>query len=287
VRFLIPTAVAIALVGLLIWITWKRPNGSLAPGNGAGDKATDGVAENGKPAVVLPPGRRMAEGATLVDISGKKFYDRIECVKDGIPVRFLLIQKKRGSGPPSFYVMEKQVWIGLFRSYAKYAEHASGFPYSKDAGLLSAWKERARSQGENLDQLDDQLPATRVTVDEAFRFAWWLGGNLPSDQQWDKAAGAHDHETGSFTIAVGEESIYGCQEMAGKAREWTRSLGVPFDGQEGPVENPGDEHDIKLRGGVRAYEYESRSPKSREQEPYRHFKPDISFRVVLELDGLP
>ena len=97
----------------------------------------------------------------------------------------------------------------------------------------------------------------RVHVEEAQHFAVWLGGNLPTVQQWNKAAGLNKDDrkddrqpdaTGPYRrgrqpfapedlgidreqqgpLDVGrarlDESPWGCRDMAGNGREWTRNL---------------------------------------------------------------
>src|SRR5690606_21822230 len=87
------------------------------------------------------------------------------------------------------------------------------------------------------------LPIVEVAALEAHCFAAWLGAELPTGKQWDKAAGRFDGAEGPFRsgwkpgmIALdrlepgpvgtfpADESLYGCRDLAGNGRELTRDL---------------------------------------------------------------
>src|SRR5207302_6153695 len=44
---------------------------------------------------------------------------------------------------------------------------------------------------------DGRLPVLRVGVEDAHRFARWLGGLLPSKDEWDVAAGRWEKDAGA------------------------------------------------------------------------------------------
>jgi hypothetical protein len=145
---------------------------------------------------------------------------------------------------------------------------------------------------------------------EAHEFARWLGGELPSAPQWDKAGGRWQGRPGPFLgnltdvkpgdiavnrieegpMRIGEarrdRSFYGCWDMAGNGREWTCTKNDVDERVNEPVNfaNPGDVL-IRLRG----HSY-------LESEPYlfgegandplsfaAKGRPDLSFRAVLNL----
>ena len=104
----------------------------------------------------------------------------------------------------------------------------------------------------------------RVTVTEAYFFAEWLGGKLPTQKQWFKAAGASldttmadEDNTGPFEglasdptdlgvnlLATGPLPVgtarravsrSGCCDMAGNGFEWLREVQRPV-GETVPVD---------------------------------------------------
>src|SRR5262249_5686405 len=115
---------------------------------------------------------------------------------------------------------------------------------------------------------EDDYPCLGIYVQDADECARWLGGELPTIQQWAKAAGFHkkDHREGPFRkpdhgpprLAIqgrlmkrGEEtddvSPYGCRHLSGNGKEFTRNLAVP-SGEMVPLPNPGERDAVMLRG---------------------------------------
>ncbi len=268
-----------AALGVLAWIIW--PIGT-PPGTG-GDKNKKVV--TGPP---LPPPCpagtfRAVAGTGTRSVRGKDYHEQIECVlADGSSVRFLLIASEARKQVVPFYLMEDMVWNDL---YARFADRQASEPYwrlgarAKGRGLFGPhgglapfgpdpllltfsvgrmWLVMERPDvPAYLPHPDDlgvagdkgRLPVMRVWIEDAHRFARWLGGLLPSDEEWDLAAGRWDKSDrqGPFlpdwkqgekdTIAVGREfagpmpvgaavkdrSLHGCHDMAGNGLEWTRT----------------------------------------------------------------
>lgn len=101
-----------------------------------------------------------------------------------------------------------------------------------------------------VDGARGRLPVVRVWVEDAHHFARWLGGLLPSREEWDMAAGRYEQKpwAGPFhqdwkegdntTIAINraaegplpvgtaqkDESVHKCRDMAGNGFEWTRTF---------------------------------------------------------------
>src|SRR5262249_55456117 len=142
-----------------------------------------------------------------------------------------LIRKARRADPETFYMLTDKVTVGLFKQFL--AETGTKPPptWNADAG--------------------PDLPALGVPLGDAYHCARWLGGNLPTTLQWDKAAGLYDRQgrRGPFLgewkaaaplrIGVGrgdagplppdqagdDVGVFGCRNMAGNGWEWTGTLG--------------------------------------------------------------
>ena len=242
----------VLLVGLALVIYNLPPSGG---GDPTGPSKTAPVAE----VDVLPPGCERAEGAKVLTIAHKgrslRVYDRIALRRtpDGShtfdpPIVFVLVSKieEHEIGPPTFYMMEDKVSNRLFRQFAQARpEQIAGIEGMGTHVSLHA-----------LEGRDDDLPVFRVRVHEAYHFAEWLGGNLPTKEQWKKGAGFYNPggRDGPFEksqlsgIGVGRKykvplpvnrpgprdvSCYGCRDMAGNGYEWIRDLAY-WPGPAGP-----------------------------------------------------
>lgn len=255
---------------------------------------------------VLPEHCQRADGAEIVDVNGKKLYTRIaQVLPDRTSILFLLIHPTQETDPPPFYIMQDKVSNGLFRAFAL---------MKPELVRDSKWEKGALAGNKELGSDDDQLPVVMVTLLESHEFARWIGGELPTVQQWDKAAGRFDRAKGPFDgnanalqpgdIAVkrGDEgpmrvgtarrdrSRFDCRDMAGNSREWTSTIANPDPAQESQrvaFSALGSSLKIRLRG----HSYIDEEPYQFDQEPGQEEAgralPDISFRVVIELPGSP
>jgi formylglycine-generating enzyme required for sulfatase activity len=198
-----------------------------------------------------------SEGETVEDSNKSPYYVWLErrLPDGGAPVRFLLIPKRRKEDPETFYMMRDKVSVGQFGAFSR------ARPGDVKGGK---W---------NKGELED-YPVWVVTVEDAHRFAQWLGGRLPSTEQWDKAAGAYEDNRGEGPyvgswaaaakpdIAVGREapkevgtarddhSPFGCRDMAGNGLEWTRTVNhfLLKENRTVPVADPGPDDQVALRG---------------------------------------
>jgi serine/threonine protein kinase len=212
---------------------------------------------------ILPPNCQPAEGAKeiLVAAEGAKYWNRIvhalpgeTQLPSGKPVEFVLIPHHPEQKIASFYLQENKVWNELFAEFNN--QHLKQNP-EIEAGSEAwpnDWAERGADQMDGVDMpaaAYPQHPVMRVSHHQAEEFAKWLGGSLPSPQQWDAAAGLFQlkdkpvagqgpfrgawsdnprpqiavNRAGPGPAAVGSSpddiSPSGARDMSGNGAEWT------------------------------------------------------------------
>jgi serine/threonine protein kinase len=214
--FLAPVLVALGFIGFGIW---KNRQGSSAPNQ-----------ENS-----LPDGCVAAEGAKLERIDDRAFYDKIDkALDDGTRVRFVLIPRGKDN-PETFYIMQTKIPVSLFRKFAgAYASRLRDTQWEK----LSSNK-------------TEDNPVMGVVWDDARLCAAWLGGALPTEEQWKYAAGYYNVSRGEGPflqpynpeepktwVAVkrrdkgpapggsfaNDTSPLGVNDMSGNGKEWTNDF---------------------------------------------------------------
>jgi serine/threonine protein kinase/formylglycine-generating enzyme required for sulfatase activity len=264
---------------------------------------------------------------------GRFFYDQVDLHKHGLKVGFCLCPHLRPGAPPTFYMMRHKVSNAEFRAFFEARkddatsiskhEASEGFlkffavkmgpPTYKDVLAKSAWQQGTRVGGKDLGASKPRMPVLRVTLTEAHLFALWLGGGLPSLEQWDRAAGRFEEKPreGPFQgtwakiensereklIAVkrqngpmdlDEETLdvspFGCRHMSGNGVEWTGN----FDNTTtvaAVFPNFGRDHYVTLRGKS----YDALAPvifRLIEEDPqtnrWNKVDPDVGFRVALQ-----
>ena len=260
----------------------------------------------------LPPNCGPAEGAKIVYADGRFYYDRIRRTllggKPTHPVVFLLIPQNAAqrNDPDTFYIMENKVWNELFAAYTA-AKKTTDVENSPNGPQLP-------DDAREVEVDFSRLPRMNVTVDEAYRFAKWLGGdeaNLPTDQQWDKAAGMYEDvkqssgpfqvpyapdeiavnrspEQGPAEVGTSEKDIspFGCRDMAGNGLELTRTIAAGTIVRRVPLDNPTENDGIVLRGRLHisdAGPLEYNQFADAGIQPYTEASPNIGFRVVIEV----
>lgn len=252
------------------------------------------------PAVVLPAGCQ-ADGESLDEsVPGRPLYKQIAYVlPDGTRAPFVLVTPRPGSSdPPTFYMMRDKVSVGLFRQFAK----------EKPAEVKDRrWSSGGKTEDGYEVNRDASQPVLGVAVEDAYRFARWLGGDLPSSAQWDKAAGAMEpsrrpgpfegewdpkeqkgigvNRPGQGPLPVGtatqDHSPFHCTDMSGNGWEWTRSM---IGDHHVPYPEAGEFDRVILR----ARNHYDPKPlffdqlKFPESESYTKPEGWIGFRVVLQ-----
>ena len=235
------------------------------------------LGKQGEAQLVHPAGTTPEEGTNHVQLIDKKAPEWVFVEKGGEKVRFRLIAPQAGPPVAPFYISETKVTNRLY-----------------------------------LGGPDDDVPVTSVTAFMARDFAEKVfGGDLPSEDEWDHAAGLFDVDRlPGLTLSPGRAWIdrptpgpvrrtnpepdlnrYDLRDMAGNGREWTRTVltrsGERRDLSAGPL---ADTDKLILRG--RNYTLDrplsyAILDKERTAQPQAATptvaSPYTSFRVVLPL----
>src|SRR5262249_34088687 len=149
--------------------------------------------------------------------------------------------------PMAFYMMEDKVSNALYREAVgdpSFQEKVAEFAARQPATVRNEWENGGLADRKDVGAADGRLPVLRGTGTGAHCFASWLGGDLPTVLQWDKAAGKLDGAEAPFRdpkkplatgdVAVGrpadgpmpvgtaarDVSPFGCRDMAGNGKEW-------------------------------------------------------------------
>ena len=98
------------------------------------------------------------------------------------------------------------------------------------------------------------VPVTGVDWWDAFSYAAWRGKRLPTEEEWEKAAGFHPdgkrrYPWGAEFREEGGKSFFGCDDMGAGVSEWTSGWFRPYP--RSPAKHPNFGEKMKvLRGGV-------------------------------------
>jgi hypothetical protein len=251
------------------------------------------------------------------DLNGGTYYRRLVKRVGDEDVFMVLVKREKATDPPTFYMMENKVWNKLFQQFAadpKVHELLQSYEDENPGTIKEEWRHGAwNGEAVNLGVDGDQerVPVCGVTVTEAYFFAQWLGGKLPTQKQWLKAAGASldatmpdEENTGPFQGQASDTSdlgvglrtgplpvgtarravIHDIHDMAGNGMEWTRNIQNSVS-QVVPVDSAVRKDAQVLLMGRNYLEErpltfkEMRKP---DAKAYLDTTPYISFRVVLE-----
>jgi hypothetical protein len=257
------------------------------------------------PGLVRPPRLPLAAGFVAAAETDYTQVDRwscprrIVCTRHGLSMTFCLVDPPRIK---AFYISQTKITNAQYRLFAEAERSQTSNDW--EAGTLAG--ERPLAAADHPD-----LPVFRVSCVEAARFAGWLGGQLPTDAQWDAAAGRLADEQAAGPVATlqpgsaetpkiavdradegplpagaaaDDLSPYGVRDMAGNGREWTRSV------RDASVSFTPEAFDDSVSMILRGRSFADAEPYRFADLPENEFPTerafDLGFRVVIDLDQL-
>ncbi len=210
------------------------------------------------PPMTVPPDCLPARHAVRVHVAadGKNYWNRIvRKLPGGVELasgklcEFVLIPAGSGNAKvASFYMLENKVWNELFAAFDQQYPHDD---QSDNELWPDAWRRLGAAKGADDLPADDHplLPVMRANYRQANACALWLGGKLPTCEQWDTAAGrflanpapgpfqgvwdtaaalpqiaVNRVESGPIAVGTARDDIspFDIRDMAGNGSEWTR-----------------------------------------------------------------
>lgn len=172
-----------------------------------------------------------------------------------VPAGHFIYQNTAGTFLPTFHISKTPITNDQYMEFLQATRDGlPSFFKDKRFGILA--KDRAGNY------IGPELPVVGVTFRDAKAYAEWVGGRLPTEFEWEKAARGTDgneYPCGSQyrlddrivafnrdgTMPVDREGVeriaspYGVLDMAGNVCEWTTSL-----------YEPGEKETLVLRGGA-------------------------------------
>jgi formylglycine-generating enzyme required for sulfatase activity len=222
-------------------------------------------------------------------------------------VVFRLIAREKPGDPETFYMMENKVSNGLFQTADADAAFQKRLDKLKQqyprVTEWGEWRKGGVGKGADLSSGDPELPVLRVNMLEAYCFAQWVGGNLPTAIQWDAAGGrwrggdapfqdphrdlkagevAVNRKTGPMPVGTATLDVspfFFCRDMAGNGQEWTRT---PRESADPFPPDPSGNTEYILRGAAYTVPAPYRFSLASDFRHFRDTYPVVGFRVVIE-----
>jgi ergothioneine biosynthesis protein EgtB len=116
--------------------------------------------------------------------------------------------------------------LWLAEGWDRVCEQALAYPLYWQQDGEGQWLEFTLN---GLHGLDLARPATHLSLYEADAYAHWIGARLPTEAEWEIAAGGAEMETGQLHPA-GSNGRSGLAQMFGHCWQWTSSSYAPYPG---------------------------------------------------------
>jgi formylglycine-generating enzyme required for sulfatase activity len=177
--------------GFAAWMAVGPARQTITEGRtgGTGGPVTNGTGGTEVPRSPVPEHYAAVQGSPVVPLpDGRRAPEQIVRSFGGESVIFQLVRPGDSTIAP-FYMMRDKCWERLLKTYEARPDPLSyrREPIeSPDLAVLGVLAPTAVGFGHGL------LPAFRVGVDDAERICQWLGGSLPTAQQWDAAGGFYE-----------------------------------------------------------------------------------------------
>lgn len=160
------------------------------------------------------------------------------------------------------------LWLSDGWSWVKEEAVAAPLYWQRDGGewrqfTLQGWRD-----------LDPSAPVSHISFYEAEAFAQWAGARLPTEQEWEVAAKAHDPSAGNqldHAGPVAPRADSGLTSLFGNVWQWTGSAYRPYPGFR-PAEGAVGEYNGKFMSGQFVLKGAScATPRGHSRASYRNF----------------
>lgn len=181
-----------------------------------------------------------------------------------------------------FWICKTETTIGAYKKYC--SSRGKTLPVSKDY---------------NANLLDDSLPITNVSWEDASGYCTWAGGKLPKESEWEYSARAgtssyyywgnyidsdyawYNINSGKFPHSVGEKkpNSFGLYDMLGNVHEWCSDWYRP--NYYNPVDLASGQEKVLRGGSVNSDLNQLRASWRLKLNPSNRYD-DLGFRCVLD-----